>query len=376
MMKKNRLPGRIVLQLDPTPVNARNSEATFITLESGRIILAWSKFTSADNSDFGAGVIAVKYSDDGGTTWAPSDRTIVRQEGTTNVMSPSLLRLQDGRIGLVYLRKDGLKNCVACFRYSTDELKTLSDPVLISHEPGYYTVNNDRVIQLQGGRIIMPVSFCRYRGPSVLAPGEKPASFFAAPTIVFCWFSDDGGERWMESLTSYYRCSPSGHGLEEPGIIELRDGRLWSWTRAGMMGLGGSGNRQWESFSDDQGQTWTEPRPSQFISPCSPMQVRRFPGSGHLIAVWNDHSNRFTTLPPQEISWGRTPLVSAISEDDGATWKHHRLVEDAPDHGFCYPAIHFTGDAVLLSYNAGGASSRMCLDTQRVRRIPVSELYD
>jgi Neuraminidase (sialidase) len=368
-------PGKIVLQLNPSPTNARNSEATFVTLKSGRIILAWSKFTGPDNSDFGAGIIAARYSDDDGITWSTEDRVLVEQEGTTNVMSPSLLRLHDGRIALVYLRKDGLKSCLAYFRSSSDELKTLSDPILITHEPGYYTVNNDRVIQLKCGRIIIPASLCRYRGPSVLAPGEKPVSFFAAPTIILYWFSDDGGERWMESLTSYYRCFPSGHGLQEPGIIELLDGRLWSWTRSGP-GVGGWGGRQWESYSDDLGQTWTEPRPSQFISPSSPMQVKRFPKSGHLLAVWNDHSGRFKTPRPLEISWGRTPLVSAISEDDGKTWKHYRLLEDAPDHGFCYPAIHFTDEAVLLSYNAGGASSRMPLDTLRIRRIPVEELYD
>jgi hypothetical protein len=200
-------------------------------------------------------------------------------------------------------------------------------------------------------------------------------SFLASPGIILHYFSDDGGQSWLESLTSYYRCFPTGHGLEEPGVIELNDGRLWSWTRSGILGLSGCGGRQWQSFSDDRGQTWSEPEPSQFISPCSPMQVKRIPATGHLLAVWNDHSGRFKVPKPKEISWGRTPLVSAISEDEGQTWQHHKLLEKAPDHGFCYPALHFTGEAVLLSYNAGGASSRNPLDTQRVRRIPLQEMY-
>src|SRR5687767_13679556 len=103
---------RIVLQLDPSPRNARNSEATFVTLKNGRILLAWSKFTSGSNEDHGAGLIAARYSDDGGLTWSQRDRVLVQQEGTTNVMSPSFLRLQDGRIALLYLRKDGTELCM------------------------------------------------------------------------------------------------------------------------------------------------------------------------------------------------------------------------------------------------------------------------
>ena len=362
--------GEIVLQLNPTPENARNSEATFITLKSGRIIFAWSKFIGSDNSDFGAGVIASKYSDDDGKTWTEDDRVLIQKEGTTNVMSPSLLRLQDGRIAIVYLRKDGLKSCVAYFRTSSDELETLSEPVLISHEPGYYVVNNDRMIQLRCGRIVVPTAFHRYRGPSVLLPGEKPKSFMASPGIIFFWLSDDGGKRWLESLTSYYKCFPSGHGLQEPGVIELLNGKLWSWARPGEK------NRQWESFSDDLGQTWTDPVPSQFVSPSSPMQVKRIPETKHLLAVWNDHSGIFETREPLPVSWGRTPLICAISEDDGKTWNHHKLLEDSPEHGFCYPAIHFTQEAVLISYNAGGATSKIPLDTQRVRRILIKQLYD
>lgn len=214
--------GKIVLDLPQTPENGRNSEAAFITLSSGSIILVWSNFIGCDNSDFVAGVIAAKYSDDG-KTWAKDDRVLIQKEGTTNVMSPSLLRLQDGRIAIFYLRKDGHNSCLPYFRLSEDELETFSDPVLIAHEPGYYVVNNDRVIQIRCGRIIVPAAFHRYRGPFILLPGEKTKSFMASPGIIIFWLSDDGGRHWLESLTSYYKFFPSGHGLQEPGVVELLD---------------------------------------------------------------------------------------------------------------------------------------------------------
>lgn len=201
----------IRLQLDPSPTNARNSEAVFVTLKSGRIVLAWSKFTGTDFSDFGAAVIATRYSDDGGLTWSDTDQ--------------------------------------------------------------------------------------------------------------------------------------------------------------------GCGWNQWQSFSEDQGQVWSPPEPSPFVSCCSPLSAKRIPATGDLFAVWNDHSGRFKTPKPEPISWGRTPLVCAVSRDEGKTWGDFKLLESAADHGFCYVAIHFTDDAVLLSYNAGGATTNTPLDTQRVRRIPLDVLY-
>jgi sialidase-1 len=388
------MPNDIVLQLDPSPTNGRNSEATFVTLDSGRILLIWSKFIGENHSDFGAGVIACRWSDDGGRTWSDRERVLVKKDRkATNVMSPSALRLKDGRIALLVLRKEGMDQCIPWIRFSDDELKTLSDPVRCVLAPAYYVVNNDRLIQLKSGRLIMPISLHRYRGPSELKPmDELPGDtnthyprglepFIGLPGIILFYFSDDGGKTWLESRQSFYRCFPDGSGLEEPGIVETKRG-LWCYSRTGIIGEHARKKdvRQWSSFSKDGGQTWTEPEPSEFVSPCSPMQVKRMthgPRAGKdLLAIWNDHSGRFRVSKFKPISWARTPLVCAISSDEGKTWKKHRLLESAPDQGFCYPACHFTDDAVLMSYNAGGAQSRNPLDTQRVRRITYDWLYE
>jgi hypothetical protein len=200
--------------------------------------------------------------------------------------------------------------------------------------------------------------------------------FIGLPGIILMYFSDDGGRTWLESLQSYYRCFDDGSGLEEPGVVETERG-LWCYARTGLIGehAGKKDVRQWTSMSEDEGQTWAEPRPSEFVSPCSPMQVKRIPKTGDLLAVWNDHSGRFKVPRHKPISWARTPLVCAISSNEGKSWKHHKLLEKSPEHGFCYPAVHFTDDAALLSYNAGGSTSRNPLDTQRVRRITIDELY-
>ena len=107
-----------------------------------------------------------------------------------------------------------------------------------------------------------------------------------------------------------------------------------------------------------------------------------YPHADDLLAVWNDHSGRFPTPSYDNPAWNgpgwgihRTPLSCAISHDDGRTWHHHFLLEDAPDHGFCYTAIYFVEDAVLLAYCAGGVTTGTVLDRIRMRRIPLAQIY-
>jgi sialidase-1 len=361
-----------VLQLDPTPTNSRNSEGAFVTLKSGRVMFAYTKY-KGDAEDDGHAIIASRFSDDGGATWSRQDEVVVQQEGSLNVMSVSLLRLQNGRIAMFNLRKDpGI--CMPYVRFSDDEFKTFTAPLPMIGVPGYYVVNNDRVVQLASGRLVAPVALHRMRGANKPGPDSAPAHHFDEAALVFFYMSDDGGEHWFESNHSLYKYSPLGFGLQEPGVMELLDGRLWAFCRTGQFGLNGARNRQQQTFSTDRGATWSPVEDSQFVSPCSPLSMKRVPRTGDLLAVWNDHSGRYGLPEPTKLSWGRTPLASAISSDDGKTWKHHRLVEDDPRGGYCYIAIHFVDDHVLLAYCAGGEETQMPLNRLRVKRIPLADV--
>jgi hypothetical protein len=202
----------------------------------------------------------------------------------------------------------------------------------------------------------------------------------APGALIFAYLSDDEGQHWYESVNANYPYFANGHGLQEPGAVALKNGKLWMWARASAAGLPEKYASQWVMSSSDEGMHWSEAKPSPFLSPCSPMSVKRIPTTGPLLAVWNDHSGRFP-VPARQAEWGqkkswmRTPLIAAISTNEGRTWQHHRIIEDAPDLGYCYTAIHFAGDAVLLAYCAGGATSKLPLDTLRVRRLTVDEFY-
>jgi len=363
----------IVLELGPASGNGRNSEGAFIELKDGRILFGYTKYITSANGDEAPSVIASRVSSDGGQTWSEEDRVLVEKGDAQNVMSVSFLRLASGRIALMYLQKNYIAGGLACtpfIRYSDDEMETLSEPVQLIRIQEYHCVNNDRLVQLKSGRLVVPVSQHR-----------AGIQQFNNPGMIFFLYSDDEGKTWKESKSSFYRCFPDGHGWQEPGVIELEDGRLWGWMRTGWPGNERCG-RQWETFSDDQGVTWTDPVESQFVSPYSPLSMKRNPQNGDLLAVWNDHSGRFPTPSYDKVDhggaeWGahRTPLACAISSDEGQTWQHNTLLEGSADHGFCYTAIHYVGDAVLLGYCAGPIAGTLVLDHLRVRRIPLAELY-
>jgi len=105
---------------------------------------------------------------------------------------------------------------------------------------------------------------------------------------------------------------------------------------------------QYQSVSTDAGETWSPARPSALASPLSPASIKRIPGRDALLAVWNDHRN----IEP-ELRDKRTPLTAAVSTDGGTTWSGPLVIESDPDGWYCYTAIEFVGDRVLLAHCAG-----------------------
>ena len=357
-----------VLELPHRPGNPRNSEGGFATLSDGRIMLAYTRYLGRSWADEATAVIAARYSGDGGRTWSRRDRVLVENEGRCNVMSASLLRLGDGRLALFYLRKNGHDDCHPYMRTSRDDGATWGKPAACIPAPGYFVVNNDRVVQLRDGRLVVPAGWHRTRaaagGWGAMADSRGIAIFFV---------SDDGGSTWAESKDWWAMPVRSGSGLQEPGVVERMDGSLYAWCRTDV-------GRQWEMASPDRGDTWSAPVESAFLAPCAPLSIKRIPATGDLLAVWNDHDRRWRKSRAwrdgawgTKQSWGRTPLVAAVSRDDGRTWRRRLLLEDDPDCGYCYTAIHFVGSAVLLAYCCGGHGSAVLQD-MRVRRVELSRI--
>lgn len=353
---------RIVASLPHGPGNPRNSEGAFIDLRDGRILFAYTRYRGESWADHATADIAARTSSDGGCTWSAEDRLLVPNDGSQNVMSVSLLRLADGQLALFNLRKDGFNACIPFLRTSADEGESWSVPARGVPVPGYFVLNNDRVVALRSGRLVMPVAYHRPRGPRQGGSAGDASSLGHDPRAVAVFYlSDDQGRTWYEAPDVLPLPVRSGTGLQEPGVVELAEGRLWAWFRTDT-------GRQWQSFSTDAGLTWTWPEPSVFHSPASPLSMKRDPQTGQLVAVWNDRSGRWGLPEPAKSSWGRTPLVIAWSRDEGATWERAAVLEDDPERGFCYVAMHFTPDAVLLGYCCGGRGSAVLQDAC-IRRL-------
>lgn len=341
--------------LAPSQEYPRLSEGAFVTLKSGKILFVYTRFRGGA-SDRSPADLAAMVSADGGRTWATDSRRLVDDAAAENVMSVSLLRLRSGRIALFYLIKNSLLDCRPVVRFSDDEAETWSRPIVVTRAAGYFVLNNDRVIQLTGGRLLVPLAFHRSRG-------DDPKSYqqWDSRAIAMWYWSDDEGQTWHEASDWWALPLRSGSGFQEPGVVELADGRVFTWARTDQ-------GAQFGGYSTDAGAHWTMLERTELASPNSPASIKRIPGSADLLALFNDHSGRFP-FPKGK----RTPLVAAISNDGGKTWPQRKLIESDPDGWYCYTAIHFTGESMLLAYCAGD-SKVGSLNRTRLRRVPLDWL--
>lgn len=342
-----------LMTIEPEETRPRNSEGAFLVTDDQRFAFAYTRFEGGAR-DASEASIVIRETEDGGASWS-EDRVLVPNEGQLNVMSVSIEPIAPDDVLLFYARKDGWGDCHLAVRRSRDRLRSLSDPVDVIGDPGYYVVNNDRVVQHSSGRLV---------APAALHPCEDGTkeTWSACGRAMF-YLSDDEGRSWRRSRDILEPPDEVGvSGFQEPGVVELRDGRLWMFARNSV-------GFQWQSMSDDGGETWSTPSPSVLASPCSPASIKRIPATDDLLAVWNDHSGAHP-FPEGR----RTPLCAAVSTDDGATWRPSRIVEPDPDGWYCYTAIAFLSDAALLGYCAGdrdvGGLNRL-----KVTRVPLSWIY-
>lgn len=339
----------ITLSLEPTEENPRNSEGSFVTLKDGRILLVYTHFTSG-TSDHASAFLAGRYSDDGGQTWTQEDSVILPNEGDMNIMSVSMLRLQNDDIAMFYIRKNSLSDARARMRISKDEGQTWSEPTLcVSDRVGYFVLNNDRVIQLDNGRLLMPVAL-----------HKTPDTEWSNAATIWNYYSDDQGKTWTPSEEV---ANPDSVMLQEPGVVPLDDGRI-------MMFIRNDSGVQYLSYSSDQGETWSPAEPSEIKSPVSPASVRRIPTTGDLLMAWNNNGGE-----DEAIAGKRTPFTVAISKDEGKTWEHTRTVEGDPDGWYCYTAITFVDDHALLAYCAGNRPNGTGLSVTHITRLSLDWIY-
>ncbi len=353
-----QLATKLVLDYIPCKGNPRNSEGSFIRIDDGTILFAYSRYSGDNWHDHQPSDIALIRSKDEGETWSQPEIIATAEElGAANVMSVSAIYQADGRIGFYFLAKlfdeslpMGLYS-VPCRAISADGVHFQAERCRLNAPKGYYIFNNDRLERLADGRLAYPAAY---------GDGEK---HFVSTVFL----SDDDGTSFTIHDAKLDLPFANDRGIEEPGILQHKDGSIRFWMRTNM-------GYQYESYSFDNLKTFTAPVPSMFTSPRSPMEMAYGP-EGALYAIYNPIPTYNGRVTSRASHGGRNPLIIRKSTDDGKTWGDCYIIEADEDRGFCYPSVCFTKDGCLLvAYCRGGTEDGFCLTRLGMRKFSLQDI--
>ncbi len=224
------------------------------------------------------------------------------------------------------------------------------------------------VVVLPTGRWLLPIFHC------VTVPGRRWVGDADTSAVMI---SDDAGGTWREVAV------PESTGCVHMSVVPVGD-RLTAFFRSRWA------DAVYQSWSDDDGETWTAPAPTELPNNNSSIQATAL-SDGRLAMVLNpvragvdtprrlslydeiddeglaDTQSHVEEAPAEDDSggqravWGtpRAPMTLALSADDGRTWPMRRDLETGD--GYCltnnsreglnrelsYPSVHQTPDGML-----------------------------
>lgn len=187
---------------------------------------------------------------------------------------------------------------------SLDEGRSWEYPQKLHDE---WTGANRDIIETKNGSVVISSMMMRHN------PGHH--------TIV-TYTSKTNGLNWVRS--NVIDLGGVGHhsGVTEATIEQLRDGRIWMLMRTNWGVF-------WEAFSDNEGLTWKNFKPTKIDASSAPGLLQRLE-SGRLFLVWDRASpegqSSYRMSGGDGISSevahsnNREELSAMFSEDDGKTW--------------------------------------------------------
>ena len=312
--------------------------SSFVELSDGRVI----------HTSYGI----INCSDDGGLTWTEPKR--IYDANGDEVFAISVVKLPEkNSLGIVGQLKEkphehgwatmGGEGVRYYVFYRSDDLgQTWSVPSRIT-APGFFPVIalQDSAIVTSTGRIVVPMFFqalgvedqpMPWTGKLVRGQWGNVVGhhFDKGITMIIVCYSDDGGRTWKKnsegSLFVMQDMNSICRKVNEPSVTEIAGapGRLLMIMRTHL-------GRLYQSWSNDNGETWCEPQPTLLASTSAPAQIRTLP-NGHLLCIWNQQSE-------EEFRKGyvRTRLSSAISRDGGGIWEFFQNIESIHDSSFVAP---------------------------------------
>jgi predicted neuraminidase len=267
-------PGAMIIGMDRTP--------------KGRLWGCWTG--TGDKKD---GYFLLATSDDGGETWSQPRLAVgVRMEAEQQVHGALVGNLWTDPRGRLWLFFD----------------QQLGDPQgRISN--WWMRCDDPDAARPTWSEPVMFAEGCTLNKPTVLANGDwlLPVSDWHKKTArVFA--STNEGESWKERGSLQF---PDWQ-FDEHMMVELKDGRLWMLAR--------TAGQPHESFSADQGRTWSTPRQAATVQNVSSRFFLRRLRSGRILLVKNGS--------PTERLTKRSHMTAWLSEDEGRTWQGGLLLDE------------------------------------------------
>ena len=313
------------------PFNECHS-STILETKDGGLIVAYFAGTKEGNDDV---CIWLSRQKDG--KWL-EPRKIISSEDSLGkrvaCWNPVLFRPKTGEI-ILFFKQNGpctMKNgeyWEGWQSVSTDEGETWSKPTRL--------VPNDNLGPIKN----KPV----YVGDRVIAPSSD--EFSPSDWRVFFLISDDHCKTWKRT-----QHIPGGI---QPSILVYPDGRLQAVGRTPPHLAKKGQGYIYETWSLDNGQTWSPLSTTGLPNPCSATDALTLM-DGRQLLVYN-HSNK-----------KRTPLNLAIS-DNGANWYPVLTIVDKKNEGeFSYPAIIQRSDGTVdITYtNRRKCISHVSIDPTKI----------
>ena len=210
---------------------------------------------------------------------------------------------------------------------SLDGGKTWQDLQKLHEE---WTGANRDIIETRDGNIIFTSMMLRHN------PGHH---------TVVTYTSKTNGFNWIRS--NVIDLGGVGHhsGVTEATIEQLKDGKIWMLMRTNWGVF-------WEAYSENEGLTWKQFRPTKIDASSAPGLLTRLK-SGRLLLVWNrkfpegqdDYPFSGGDGISSEVAHSnhRKELSIMFSEDDGKTWGESvviaKAIEQSPVQRVSYPRV-------------------------------------
>lgn len=337
---RNPLLGTVEALL-PNPQNSVHA-ADLLELPNGDQLCCWFAGSDEGNADISIMVSRLKA---GESRWSVPEK--VSDDPSRSEQNPSLFLHPNGEIWIMYtaqVSRNACPNARFNLQYTAEIRRK------ISRDNGYTWGRTETLFSREG-------SFCRQK-IQVLSSGRWVFGNWICfnddtrngSDITVVQISDDQGKSWRPVEI------PKSRGRVHCNIIETAPKKLTALFRSR------SADSIYLSYSEDEGETWTEPAPTELPNNNSSISAIRL-SSGALAVAYNPVR---AGDDPDATVWPRLrcPVAVALSDDNGRTWPVARLVEfgegyigrenDGYNRRYEYPVMTQGADGIIrVAYSYG-----------------------